>query len=148
MGFLDRLKGQREPALAIEHPLFGTIRFSKHDGWENAAFSLWGFDGVQLLIDGGPEGPTAAQEEAFVRFEAMRADLLPRCVAAVDEVRVSFEVPKADFRVSGLTIPPLTDGQPHEKLWTLWFDLEGDEHFMYGVQSDDDWATVVAFADD
>lgn len=133
----------------MEHAVFGTLQYSKHDGWENADFSLWGFDGVQLLIDGGPEGPSPVQEEAFQRFHAARADLLPRCLAAVDEVRAGFEVAKAEFKVTGLTIPSLAaDGEPHDRLWTLWFDLEGDEHFMYGVQSDDDWATIVGFADD
>lgn len=133
----------------VEHPLFGALHYSKHDGWENADFSLWGFDGVQLLIDGGPEGPSPVQEEAFKRFEAARESLLPRCLAAVDEVRAGLEVAKAEFKVSGLTIPSLAaDGEPHDRLCTLWFDLEGDEHFMYGVQSDDDWTTVVAFADD
>lgn len=133
----------------MEHPLFGALHYSKHDGWENVDFSLWGFDGVQLLIDGGPEGPSPVQEEAFRRFDAARADLLPRCLAAVDEVRAGFEVAKAEFKVSGLTIPLLeANGEPHDRLWTLWFDLEGDEHFMYGVQSDDEWATIVAFADD
>lgn len=149
MSLLDRLKGKREPAPAVEHPLFGALRYSKQDGWENPDFSLWGFGGVQLLIDGGPDGPTETQEAAFRRFEASRAELLPRCVAAVDEVRASFEVPEGEFRVSGLTIPSLTDGgEPHETLWTLWLDLAGDDHFMYGVQTDDDWASMVAFADD
>lgn len=149
MSLLDRLKGKREPGPTVEHPVFGALRYSRHDGWENADFSLWGFSGVQLLIDGGPDGPTEVQEVAFRRFEASRSELLPRCVAAVDEVRAGFEVPEGKFRVSGLTIPPLTSGgEPHEKLWTLWLDLEGDDHFMYGVQTDDEWATVVAFADD
>ncbi len=115
MGLFDRLKQNREPALTVEHDLFGTIRYSKHDGWENPAFSLWGFDGVQLLIDGSPEGPSPVQEEAFRRIETARADLSPRCVAAVDEVREGFEVPKAEFRVSGLTIPSLVEGgEPHD----------------------------------
>jgi len=147
MSLFDRLKGK--PAPELEHPLFGTIRYSKHDGWENPELSLWGFDGVQLLIDAGLEGPSPVQEEEFRRFEATRADLLPRCLAAVDDVRAGFEVPKAEFRVSGLTIPSLIDrGEPHDRLWTLWFDLEGDDHFMFGVQTDDEWATIVAFADD
>ena len=149
MSFLDRLKGKGEATPPLDHALFGTLRYSKHDGWENPDFSLWGFGGVQLLIDGGPEGPTGVQEAAFRRFEASRTELLPRSVAAVDEVRASFEVPSGEFKVSGLTIPALTDGgEPHERLWTLWLDLEGDDHFMYGVQTDDDWATIVAFADD
>jgi len=33
-------------------------------------------------------------------------------------------------------------------LWTLWFDLSGDDHFMYGIQTDDNWQTLTAFADD
>lgn len=149
MSFLDRLMGKAEPAPPLEHPLFGGLSYSKTDGWQNPDFTLWGFDSVELLVDGGPDGPTDAQEAAFRRFEAARADLLPRCVAAVDEVRAAFKVPEGRFRVSGLTIPALTDGgKEHERLWTLWLDLEGDDHYMYGVQTDDDWATIGAFADD
>ena len=149
MSLFGRLRGKGNPPLTLEHVLFGTLRYSRHDGWENPDFDLWGFGDVQLLIDGGPEGPTDEQSAAFRRFEAARDDLLPRCVAAVDEVRASFEVPEAEFRVSGLTIPALTGGdEPGERLWTLWLDLAGDEHFMYGVQTEDDWATIVAFADD
>ena len=149
MSLLDRLKGKRGPTPTIEHPLFGALRFSRHDGWENPGFTLWSFEGVQLLIDAGPEGPSPTQEEAFRRFESTRADLLPRCVAAVDEVRASFEATGGEFRVSGLTIPALAGGsEAHDRLWTLWLDLERDDHFMYGVQTDDDWETIVAFADD
>jgi hypothetical protein len=28
------------------------------------------------------------------------------------------------------------------------FDLSGDDHFMYGIQTDDNWHTLTAFADD
>lgn len=146
MALLGRLfrKGGSPPR---EHPLFGTLRYSKHDGWENEDFSLWDFKGIQLLIDAGTDGPSPRQEEAFRRFEAGRGELLPRCLRALDSVRESFEVPEGEFRVTGLSIPSLGPGRGGD-LWTLWFDLEGDDHFMYGVQSDNDWETLAAFADD
>jgi hypothetical protein len=121
--------------------------FSRHDGWINKDFQLWGFTGIELLVDAGEEGPSRQQEEAFRRFEMQRDTLLPRCLAEVDKVRTDLGVVSSSFVISGLTIPSLK-GEGSGRLWTLWFDLAGDDQFMYGVQTDDDWKTVIGFADD
>lgn len=124
----------------MQHPTFGAIEFSHHDGWINNNFELWGFKGIALLVNGSEDGPSAEVEAAFRRFETQRDTLLPRCLALVEEERAGWGIAPAKFSISGLTITP--------GLWTLWFDLEGDDHFMYGVQTDDDWATLTGFADD
>jgi len=147
MGFLRRLFGEPTPPPEIDHPLFGPIRYSRPDGWQNRAFVLWGQGDVELLLDAGPLGPTTRQEDEFVRFRDAGDALLARCLAAVDEARRGMAVSPGEFRISGLTIPSFETG-PQPRLWTLWFDLEGDDHFMYGVQSDDEWRTLAAFADD
>ena len=131
----------------MDHPLFGRISFSRHDAWQNPAFALWGYLNVDLLIDAPPTGPTRVQEEAFIRFRESRSTLLPKCLDAVAAVRGAMTMPKGEFLVTGLSIPPLTDSRGG-KLWTLWFDCVGDEHFWYGVQSEDDWKTLLGFADD
>ena len=138
---------KRQPPLRVRHTLFGELVFSRHDGWINEEFELWGFKSVELLLDAREDGPSVEQERAFRRFEQQRETLLPRCLAEVDKVRAELAVPLSTFVISGLTIPPLS-ADPHEHLWTLWFDLVGDEHFMYGVQTDDDWTTLTGFADD
>ena len=138
---------KRQPPPSLRHTLFGELVFSRSDGWINKEFELWGFKGVELLLVARQDGPSREQEDAFRRFAEQRETLLPRCLAGVDKVRAELAVPASTFLISGLTIPSLGDDS-HGHLWTLWFDLVGDEHFMYGVQTDDDWTTVTGFADD
>lgn len=137
----------KRPPLKREHPLFGELVYSRHDGWTNDQFSLWGFANVGLQVDAGPEGPSPLQEQAFQAFEKRRDDLLPRCLKELDGVRQELGAPPSEFAISALTIPSLQKG-PQADLWTLWFDLTGDSHFMYGIQTDDAWETLVGFADD
>jgi hypothetical protein len=84
---------RKKPPLRLTHPLFGDITYSKTDGWINDGFTLWGFDGVELLIRANENGPTRIQEEAFINFRAQQQDLLPRCLAEVDKVLVNWKSP-------------------------------------------------------
>lgn len=148
MSILRRLFGTAPPPPEMENPLFGHLVYLERDGcWQNEDFDLWGASEVDLLIYGGPDGPTADQETAFRRFRDAREDLLPRCLEALAGLRREMGLPDGQFTVSGLTIPALDDSRDG-KLWTLWFDCAGDDHFWYGVQSDDDWDTIHPFADD
>ena len=147
MSFLRRLFKSNAPPLTLLHSEFGQLQFSKHDGFINPSFQLWGYGPFQLIVDARKSGPSEAQGAAFRRFESARESLLPRCVAKLDALRVEMQLPPATFTVAGLTIPPL-DSSPQGRLWTLWFDARGDDHFMYGIQSDDDWDSLCAFADD
>ena len=147
MTLFERLFGPRTPPLELDHPLFGHLVFSKHDGWQNKHLSLWGTADVDLLLDAGPAGPTAEQEAAFTRFRDAREQLLPRCLTALGQMRQQMKVPVSAFTISGLTIPPLDDSRAG-RLWTLWFDCEGDDHYWYGVQTQDEWTTILPFADD
>jgi hypothetical protein len=52
MSFWKRLFGVKKPPPTLSHPLFGEITFSRHDGWMNRDFQLWGFSKVELIIDG------------------------------------------------------------------------------------------------
>jgi hypothetical protein len=146
MDWLKRIF-RRKPPLRLRHPLFGDITYSKTDGWINDGFTLWGFDGVELLIRANETGPTRIQEEAFINFRAQQQDLLPRCLAEVDKVRRELEIASSAFVISGVAIPSFQPA-PNGHLWTLWFDFSGDDHFMYGIQTDDNWETLTAFADD
>jgi len=138
---------RKKPPLRLNHPLFGNITYSKTDGWINDAFTLWGSDGIELLIRANENGPTRTQEEAFINFRAQQQDLHPRCLAEVDKVRRELEITSSRFVISGVVIPSF-EPVPNGHLWTLWFDLSGDDHFMYGIQTDDNWQTLTAFADD
>jgi len=131
----------------MRHAIFGEIVYSRHDGWTNNNFKLWGFEGVALQVDAGLEGPDPAQEQAFESLEKRREHILPRCLEALEQVRSDFGVPQSDFVVTGLSIPSFQESRGSGQ-WTLWFDLIGDDHFMYGIQTDDDWKTLDAFADD
>jgi hypothetical protein len=147
VAFLRSLFKRRTPPRFLDHPSFGRISYSRHDAWRNRAFELWEYSNVDLLIDAPFAGPSSAQEEAFLRFRASRSTLLPRCLDAVAAVRRAMPLPAGELVVTGLSIPSLADVRGG-KLWTLWFDCVGDEHFFYGVQSEDDWQTLAGFADD
>jgi hypothetical protein len=138
---------RRRPPLRLQHTQFGEITFSTSDGWINKEFELWGFKGIELLLDAREVGPSPEQERAFRHFERQRDVLLPRCLAEVDKVREELGVASSSFVISGLTIPSLSV-KPNGQLWTMWFDLAGDDHFMYGLQTDDEWSTLTGFADD
>ncbi len=147
MSLLRRLFKAKPAPPVLDHPQFGELHFSRHDGLVNSSFELWGHGPFELLVDAPESGPSPAQEEAFRRFESAKEFLLPRCVAKLDVLRAEMQLPAATFVVAGLTIPSL-DSKPQGRLWTLWFDAQGDDHFLYGIQTDDDWNTLQAFADD
>jgi hypothetical protein len=100
MDWLKRIF-RRKPPLQLRHPLFGDITYSKPDGWINDEFTLWGFDGVELLIRANENGPTRIQEEALINFHAQQQDLPPRCLAEVDKVRRELEIASSGFAISG-----------------------------------------------
>lgn len=131
----------------LHHPLFGELRYSRTDGWINDRFEFWGFTGTELLIHAGIDGPSVQQEVAFKALVEQKNALLPRCLAEVDRVRREMEIEESTFAITGLTIPSMAKGK-NPFLWTLWFDLGGDDHFWYGVQTDDGWVTLAGFADD
>jgi hypothetical protein len=137
-------------AVVREHPLFGAIIFTPGRGWERKDFDFWGFRGVQLMIDAGPDGPNPAQEAAFRRLHDRQAQLLPQCLAEVASRRAETERPLGEAFLSTLSIPALGPDGPAATgdLWTIWFDYQGEEHWMYGVQSSDDWRTIAGFAED
>jgi hypothetical protein len=99
------------------------------------------------LVESDDRGPTEAQVVAFRRLHDSKEALLPRCIAALDAMRREMKAPPGQWVISGLTIPQL-DGSPSGTLWTMWFDSKNDDHYMYGIQTDNDWSTLRAFADD
>ena len=146
MSFLRSLFRRRGPRPRLDHPLFGRIAYSRDGRWENRSFELWGHEHVDLLIDAPASGPTRDQEQTFVRFRDSRETLLPRCLEAVAAVRRETASGEDVFQITGLSIPALSDERAG-RLWTLWLDC-GDEQFWYGVQTEDEWSTLAAFADD
>lgn len=148
MSLIRRLFPKAEPVLVLHHPVFGQLRFHREGtGWQNSAFTLWSFCGVDLQIAARREGPTAFQTQEFIRFRDAGEALWPRCLAAVEAVRAEMGVAAGAFRISGLSIPSFGP-EGAGRLWTLWLDLEGDDHFGYGVQTQDGWQTIAGFADD
>jgi hypothetical protein len=146
MGILQRLFGGAA-GLEVEHPVFGWLAWQRTDGWTNPRFALWGFEGVELIVDADEQGPTEAQVAAFRRFDARRESIWKQSLAEVERLRTRLGSARGAVRISGLTIPSLRPERAGN-LWTLWLDLEGDDHFFYGVQTEDDWATLAGFADD
>jgi hypothetical protein len=133
-----------------EHPLFGPIAFTTGRGWERKDFEFWGFRDLHLMIDAGADGPTSEQENAFQRLRERRVELLPKCLDAVALRRAETERPSGAAVVSAISIPAMDTRGPGKtgQRWTIWFDYEDEEHWSYGVQSDDNWRTLWGFAED
>lgn len=131
----------------MEHPVFGKITYSRHDGWMNPSFSAFGYDGIDLLIDGGVDGPTSQQIDAFKSFAGRHSSILVQATAGLQEIRAGMGEALGTFVLSGITIPSYKP-EANGTLWTLWFDCPEDDHYIYGVQSDDEWQTLHPFADD
>lgn len=146
MSFLGRLFA-RKPRLEREHPRFGTLVFDGKDAWTAESITLWDQPGVSLVIDADASGPTPAQDAQFARLDAMGGAMLARCRAALTAYLDDPANPAPRFELEYLSIPAL-DGTPRGELWNLGFDLRGDGHYVYGIQSEDRWATLEPHRDD
>jgi hypothetical protein len=146
MGFLNWFR--KHEARELDHPEFGHLRYSeRHQSWVNENFAFWGYSGLQLVIDGDASGPTAAQFEALRDMQKARDQLLPRCLSALTALPELEGSVGSTFVLAGLSVPRLDDSESG-LLWNLWFDKEGDEHYMFGVQSTDSWRTLQAHVGD
>ena len=144
--FLKRLFGGRKPPLTLVDPVFGSITYSKADGWSNDHFQGLGDHEAQLLIDAGSAGPSQKQRDAFRALVSREDNRLERAKGAVLKLRGEMNLPASDPWVSGVTIPTLGP-EPRGSLWTVWYDSEQDDVFMFGIQTQD-WVEFSAFADD
>lgn len=147
MNLFQRIFGPKEPPPQLDHPLFGKLTYSRQDGWINSDFSVFGYSGIELLISAGPEGPTSQQVDTFQNFSMKHETILTQCMKLLQNLQEEMNVPRGDFVLSGITIPSYK-AERNGMLWTLWFDCPEEEHFWFGVQSDDEWQTLHPFADD
>jgi hypothetical protein len=148
MSWLQTLFARK--AIVREHAIFGSITYSEGRGWRRDNFSFWGFQAVLLLIDAGPDGPTPEQEAAFLWLRNQQVEVLPRCLVEVESQRSQTMGAAEGLSLSGLSIPSLGTAGPARtgQLWTIWFDYDAEDHWSYGVQSDDAWRTIQGYAED
>ena len=78
---------------------------------------------------------------------AKHNSILSESITVLESMREGIGLPAGTFLLSGITIPSYKS-ESRARLWTLWFDCTEDEHFMFGVQSDDEWQNIHPFADD
>lgn len=102
------------------------------------------------MIDAPAAGPTGIQEDAFRRFLERRDDLLPRIMTVIAKKRQETSGLAGNPGARAISVPSLGSGGPAGtgNLWTIWFDYEAEDHWSYGVQTDDDWVSVRGFAED
>jgi hypothetical protein len=134
----------REPRSNLDDRTFGAIATTSEGCWENRAFRFAGYEGVQLLVDGDESGPVQAQRHFFDELSARYAELEPRIRQALSAYREDHP-PQERFRLTAIYIPLFRDQQ--SRTWRLWYNLEGEEHFTYGVEMSD-WDHIVPFAED
>jgi len=138
MGFF----GKRSTRRSIEDPDFGRITEGKAESWEGDGFQLWGGTSIKLMIDAGPEGPSAEQR-SFVR--SLRGDegIRVRIEQAVAMHAKANTNRMGALRLSGIYLPQ----SPLRKTWRVRFDMEGEEHYWYGAEVEGS-QRIVPFAED
>jgi len=134
----------RTPRPSLDDRTFGAISMTSEKCWENRAFRFAGYEGMQLLVDGDEGGPTQAQRHFFEELSARYTELEPRIRQALSAYREDHP-PQEHFRLTAIYVPSFREQQ--SRTWRLWYDLEGEEHFTYGVEMSD-WNRIVPFAED
>ena len=145
MKLRELFKNQSPPT--VDHADFGRLVFdARQQCWSRLDFQMWGYAGLQLVIDAPDSGPTARQVAEYRRISQAGDQLHYRCLAALQTV-VPDSTGPPQFMLSGLSIPRL-DGSEVGELWNLWFDREGDGHYLFGVQTTDRWLTLEPYVGD
>ena len=133
---------KRSPTRHTDDPDFGPIGETKNGSWTGDGFRLWGYDSIQVMIDAGPDGPSAEQR-SFIR--SLRADTGMRArieqAVAIHAARTARQ--KGSVRVSSVYLPQ----SPLRQTWRIWFDMEGEEHYSYGAEIEG-WNRIVPFTED
>lgn len=128
--------------LSTDDPDFGRITEGRADSWAGDGFQLWGYNSIEVMIDAGPEGPSAEQR-SFVR--SLRADegIRARIEQAVAMHAKETAHKTGALRISSIYLPK----SPLCQTWRVWFDMEGEEHYWYGAEVEG-WHRIVPFTED
>ena len=137
--------GVRHSLVTLHDPVFGPLTGAPTHGWTNEASLALGPRPIQLVIAAPASGPTEAQRSEFLMLKDASCGRLAAATQAVLDLRSSMGLSQTAVWLSGVSVPERSGAQP--ALWTLWFDSNDDDVFMFGVQTDD-WVTFRAFADD
>jgi len=142
MGLFSIFSGRKAPQAQVLGNI--TLRYNRSlRCWEQGGIEFWGTPEVDLSIDADEAGLSSEQVNEFWRLVDAKNDLLPRLLGALQEE----ENEAARFVLVGVHIPKL-DGSKAGELSRFWFDRIGDDHFIYGVESNDRWQTLSAHRDD
>jgi hypothetical protein len=131
MGLFDRL-GKLFQGKWLDDPLFGRIRFQSSGFWEGHAHFRPAGKAVEVLIDGGEEGPTEKQREFFRDLEARYpqlaerlGDVLLRELASWTEKEYSRAEVWNLFTLAAISIP---DPRAVPLEWELTYETSADGH--------------------
>jgi hypothetical protein len=132
---LDWLKDLVSP-IRIDDSRFGTIRYLRDARfWEGKArFAPTGSE-VEVLIPGGPRGPTSEQyvfyDHLQARYEALWPDLRERLAAEALRVQVDTR----DFALVCIDLPdPAAAQSPAE--WSLGYETSPPSSWYFTVEMD------------
>lgn len=132
MGFLDSLKKALRP-LRIDDPFFGKLRYQRAGFWEGKKrLDPLGTE-IEVLIDGGEEGPAEANREFYRQFEARYGELEPRIERVLFEELKRWEDEPPDggirdeFSLESIDVPRV-DASPLE--WELIYPSKTTGHFF------------------
>jgi hypothetical protein len=127
---------------SIEDPDFGRITEGKSKSWEGNGLQLWGCTSIQVMIDAGPEGPSAEQR-SFLRSLRTDEEIRVRIEQAIAMYAKETTNRMGTLRLSSIYFPQ----SPLGKTWKLWFDMEGEDIYWYGAEVEGS-QRIVPFAED
>jgi hypothetical protein len=90
---LSRLFARFRP-LRLVDPVFGSLRFQRVGFWEGRVTFTPTQSEVEVLLDGGPLGPSEAQRHFFTELSSRFHATLPALVKAMRERLASYQGPR------------------------------------------------------
>jgi hypothetical protein len=128
---------------SLDDPDFGHIEEAKSGRWKGDEFQLWGFSSIQVMIDGGQEGPSPQQRDFVHSLRSDHEGIRSRIEQSLVRHAKGTSRQTGPFALSSIYIPKA----PPAQMWRVWYDLQGEEHYSYGAEIRG-WHRVVPFTED
>jgi len=126
---------------------FGNITEWKRGSWKGHQFELWGYNGVQVVLDADENGPSQAQRSLCRDLRANTADIrehveseIRRYIPTIPGVMAPSTNP---IQLASIYLPQ----DPAKTTWRVWYDLEGEDIFWFGAEIEPS-KEIVPFAED
>lgn len=100
---LEKLFARFRPLRTVD-PVFGSLRFQRVGFWEGRVTFAPTQSPVEVLLDGGPSGPTEAQRRFLAELNTRFVAVLPAIVEAMRGWLASYQAEQPQFQSESFTL--------------------------------------------